>query len=159
MVWKGLWKSRDLPVAVKKLRLSNLTAQAHADLMREVTMLRRTRMPTVVALLGIVRTEGEGGAAGAKSFMLVLEFMNLGSLWDVLRKIGTDTRAKPEPGTPGTGRERAQRSLHCPNPSFQSVHCRSVRACPSRCDSISCIKHVSVSAICMLQNHQSCIVT
>jgi hypothetical protein len=79
-VYRGQWVSRDMQVAVKKLRISNLSAQAHSDLMREVTMLRRTRLPTVVALLGIVRTEG------SKSFMLVLEYMNLGSLWDVLRK-------------------------------------------------------------------------
>jgi serine/threonine protein kinase len=93
-VFRGLWTSRDLVVAVKKLRLGSLSASAHADFLREARLLRQNRLPSVVALLGVIMEEN--------NFCLVLEYMDRGSLWDFLRrptpvKNGEPTDSVPRP--------------------------------------------------------------
>ncbi|CAF1391596.1 unnamed protein product [Didymodactylos carnosus] len=77
-VHRGLWSSRHQIVAIKKLHINHLTAQSKRDFINEVTIMARLHYEHVVTVLG--------ACIEPNSYAIVLEYMSLGSLFDVLQK-------------------------------------------------------------------------
>ena len=81
-VHKGYLRSRDEHVAVKKLRLTSLVGAAQDDFMQELRILQTLpRHAHIITLLGAVIDEE------SQSYMMVLEWMEQGSLFDFLRSM------------------------------------------------------------------------
>lgn len=71
-------KWRGIPVAVKKLKSQTLSSQSIQMFKKELQLMSRTRAPTLVLLLGACTTP--------PNLCLITEYINQGSLFDVLYK-------------------------------------------------------------------------
>jgi len=111
IVYKGTWRGSD--VAIKKLKPGTYLGRGgggggrerggiqspsmKAKFISEAGLLSKLRHPRVVQFLGVTFfREGSGGGddSGGMSLGVVTEFLEGGSLWDVLRKRNKRVRAK-----------------------------------------------------------------
>ena len=77
-VYKGTWLSRCHPVAIKTIRITYLTDSVKQNVLNEIATMYKIRYDYVLGVLG--------ACLEPDYYALVVEFMSLGSLFDVLRK-------------------------------------------------------------------------
>jgi tRNA A-37 threonylcarbamoyl transferase component Bud32 len=77
-VYRGIWRSQNKEVAIKLLRIQHLDAETEKDFMNEVSTMCNIHYDHILSIFG--------GCIEAERYILVVEYMSLGSLYDVLRK-------------------------------------------------------------------------
>lgn len=77
-VYRGIWRSQNKEVAIKILRMQHLDADTEKDFMNEVSTMCNIQYDHILSIFG--------GCVEAERYALVVEYMSLGSLYDVLRK-------------------------------------------------------------------------
>ncbi|CAF3384335.1 unnamed protein product, partial [Rotaria sp. Silwood2] len=77
-VYRGRWRSRDKEVAIKILRLQHLNAETKKEFVNEMSIMCNIHYDHILNTFG--------ASMEAERYVLVIEYMSLGSLYDVLRK-------------------------------------------------------------------------
>jgi tRNA A-37 threonylcarbamoyl transferase component Bud32 len=77
-VYKGTWLSRCHPVAIKTIRITYLTDSVKQTVLNEIATMYKIRFDHVLSVFG--------ACLEPDYYALVVEFMSLGSLFDVLQK-------------------------------------------------------------------------
>jgi serine/threonine protein kinase/GTPase SAR1 family protein len=88
-VYKMIW-SQHSEVAVKVLHEDEGSSAAAADFMREMTHLKQLLHPNVIQMYGVTRGSFAVGGVGQPQWMMVSEFMKLGSLYDWVHRRSQD---------------------------------------------------------------------
>ena len=76
-VYRGRWLSRDDEVAIKVIRIQYLDERVKGDFTREISMMHKIRYNHILNIFGACIEPGK--------YALVVEYMSLGSLFDVLK--------------------------------------------------------------------------
>ena len=89
-----MWFLESTEVAVKALHtdVTEIGSPAAADFLREMEHLKSLHHPNVIQMLGVTRGSFGSGSGRGTQWMMVVEFMRSGSLYDWLHR-----RAKPLP--------------------------------------------------------------
>eukprot|EP01102_Stenamoeba_stenopodia_P009474 TRINITY_DN2796_c0_g2_i2.p1 TRINITY_DN2796_c0_g2~~TRINITY_DN2796_c0_g2_i2.p1 ORF type:complete len:572 (-),score=128.79 TRINITY_DN2796_c0_g2_i2:239-1954(-) len=74
IVYRGLFRGTE--VAVKKLLVQNLNSRQFEDFLQEIMLMKKLRHPNILLYMGV--------CTAMPNLCIVTEFMNRGSLWDVL---------------------------------------------------------------------------
>ena len=77
-VYDGTWLSRHQRVAIKRIRIAHLTDGVKQSILNEIASMYKIRYDHVLGVYG--------ACMEPNNYALVLEFMSLGSLFDVLQK-------------------------------------------------------------------------
>ncbi|CAF1209362.1 unnamed protein product [Adineta steineri] len=76
-VYRGKWLSRDLKVAIKIIRVQYLNERVKEDFIKEIVTMQQIHCEHVLHMYG--------ACMEPEKYALVIEYMSLGSLYDVLR--------------------------------------------------------------------------
>ncbi|CAF2529593.1 unnamed protein product [Rotaria sp. Silwood2] len=77
-VYRGRWLSRDHEVVIKKVRIQYLHDNHRKDLVNEISMMYQIRYDHILNIFG--------GCMEPENYALIVEYMSLGSLYDVLKE-------------------------------------------------------------------------
>ncbi|CAF1102523.1 unnamed protein product [Adineta steineri] len=76
-VYRGKWLSRDLKVAIKIIRIQYLSERVQEDFIKEIATMQQIHHEHILHMYG--------ACMEPEKYALVIEYMSLGSLYDVLR--------------------------------------------------------------------------
>ncbi|CAF0817135.1 unnamed protein product [Rotaria sp. Silwood1] len=77
-VYRGKWLSQDHEVAIKVIRIQQLGDKLKEDFVKEISIMYRIRYDHILNIFGACMEPG--------NYALIVEYMSLGSLYDVLRQ-------------------------------------------------------------------------
>jgi hypothetical protein len=77
-VFRGKWVSQDEQVAIKVIRIQHLRERAREDFIKEISTMHRIRYTHILNIFG--------ACMEPEKYALIVEYMTLGSLYDVLRE-------------------------------------------------------------------------
>jgi serine/threonine protein kinase len=77
-VYRGKWLSQDHEVAIKVIRIQHLADRDKEDFVKEISTMYRIRYDHILNIFGACMEPG--------NYALIVEYMSLGSLYDVLRQ-------------------------------------------------------------------------
>ncbi|CAF1000039.1 unnamed protein product [Adineta steineri] len=77
-VYRGKWLSRDHNVAIKVIRIQYIDERVKQDIVNEISIMHRVRHDHILSMFGACMEPDK--------YALIVEYMSLGSLYDVLRR-------------------------------------------------------------------------
>ena len=77
-VYRGRWVPQDLEVAIKVIRIQNLRDTAKKEFIKEISIMNQTHSEHVLTMYGACMEPDK--------YALIIEYMSLGSLYDVLQE-------------------------------------------------------------------------
>ena len=77
-VYRGKWLPQDHDVAIKVIRIQNIGDKVKEDFVKEISTMYRIRYDHILNIFGACMEPG--------NYALIVEYMSLGSLYDVLRQ-------------------------------------------------------------------------
>ncbi|CAF1162821.1 unnamed protein product [Adineta steineri] len=77
-VYRGKWLSRDHNVAIKVIRIQYIDERVKQDIVNEISIMHRVRHDHILNMFGACMEPDK--------YALIVEYMSLGSLYDVLRR-------------------------------------------------------------------------
>ncbi len=77
-VYRGRWLSQDHEVAIKIIRIQHLGERVKEDFIKEISTMHRIRYKHVLSIFG--------ACMEPEKYALVVEYMSLGSLYDILKR-------------------------------------------------------------------------